>query len=166
VVLTVLTARVCLRTGYIVQKALVDNPAQPRRIQSIQVNASNYRPAAGADKLPYQLGRRFAPDRLDMLEASVLNSVLKPSANIDQMDIAENDSSKALQPQPSELRGQPRIHLGPSGANGSEVNPDGVCLCLNHVHASGVEANSTRESIVEVDQPCYLHARRGRALER
>ena len=87
-VLTVLTARVNLRSGYVVQKALVDDPAQPRRIQSTEVNASNYRPAAGADKLLYQLGRRFAPDRLDMLKASVLNSVLKPSANIDQMDIA------------------------------------------------------------------------------
>jgi hypothetical protein len=86
-----------------------------------------------------------------MLEANCLNSVLKPSAYIGKMDIAKYDSSKALRPQRTELRSQPRIHLRPTGADRSEVNPGSVCLRLNHVHAGGVEPHSTRDSIVEVD---------------
>jgi len=151
VVLTVLTAWISLSSGDIVQKALVDDPAQPRRIQSTQINASNHRPAAGLNKLPYDLGRRFAPYRLDMLEANSLNSVLKPSAYIGKMDIAEYDSGKPLQPQHTELRSKPRFHLRPTSADCSEVNPDGVSLCLNHVHAGGVEPHAMRDSIVEVD---------------
>jgi hypothetical protein len=151
VVFTVLTTRVSWGSTNVVWKALVDDPAEPRRIQSTQVNASNDRPPAGLDKLPYQLGRRFAPDRLDMLEASGLNSALKPSADIGKMDIAEYDSSETLRPQRTELRSQPRIHLRPTGADRSEVNPGGICLRLNHVHAGRVEPNSTSDRIVEVD---------------
>jgi hypothetical protein len=151
VVFTVLTTRVSLGSGYVVWKALVDDPAEPRRIQSTQVNASDDRPTAGLNELPYQFGRRFAPDRLDMLEASGLNSALKPSAYIGKMDIAEYDSSKPFRPQRTELRCQPRIHLRPTGADRSELNPDGVCLRLNHVHPGGVEPNSKRDRIVEID---------------
>ena len=82
------------------------------------------------------------------------------------MDIAKYDSSKALQTQRTELRSEPRIHLLPTGADPSELNPGGVCLRLNHVHAGGVEPNSTRDRIVKVDQPRYMHASGGRALER
>jgi hypothetical protein len=165
VVFTVLTARVSLGSSYVVWKALVDDPAEPRRIQSTQVNASDDRSTAGLDKLTYQLSRRFAPDRLDMLETCGLNSVLKPGAYIGKVDIAEYDPSKTLGPQRTELRSQPPIHIRPTGADRSEVNPGGVCLRLNHVHAGGMKPHSTRDGIMEVDQPRYVHASRGRALQ-
>src|SRR5882672_2886272 len=166
VVLAVLTARISLGSSYVVWKALVDDPAEPRRIQSTQVNASYDRPTTGPAKLPDQLGRSFAPDRLDRLEARRLNPVLKPCAYVGKMDIAKYDSGKALRTQRTELRSEPRIHLRPTGADHSEVDPRGICLRLNHVHAGGVEPNSTRDRIVEVDQPRYMHASGGRALER
>src|SRR6266550_693869 len=101
-----------------------------------------------------------------MLEAGGLNPVLKPRAYVGEMDIAKYDSSKALRTQRTELRREPRIHLRPAGADDSEVNPGGVCLRLNHVHAGSVEANSTCDRIVKVDQQRYVHASGGRALER
>jgi hypothetical protein len=86
-----------------------------------------------------------------MLETSGLNSHLIPGAYIGEMDIAENDSSKTLRPQRAKLRRQPKIHFRPTRADRSEVNPGGVGLRLNHVHASGVEPNSTRDTIMKVD---------------
>ena len=86
-----------------------------------------------------------------MLEAGRLNSVLKPRAYVGKIDIAKYDSSKTLRTQRTELRGKPFIYLRPTCADRSEVNPGSVCLRLNHVHAGGMEPNSTRDGIVEVD---------------
>jgi hypothetical protein len=97
--LAILAARVGLGGTDLVEKALIDDPPEPRGIQPIQIHACNHSAAAALYELSYQFGRLSTPNRLDMVESGGPYPALKPGADVHEVDVAENDSSETLRPQ-------------------------------------------------------------------
>src|SRR5439155_19196400 len=66
--LAVLAARIDARARDIANEALVDRATEPRRVELRRLDAREHGPPADRDEFREQIGRRLAPDRLDVLE--------------------------------------------------------------------------------------------------
>jgi len=53
---------------------------------------------------------------------------------------------------------KPTLHLGPQGADASQLDSRGNRLGLEHVDTSGVEPDPARGGIVKVDEARHLDA--------
>src|SRR5260370_2831237 len=98
-----------------------------------------------------------------MLKPGGGHALFVPRPNIGEVDVAEKDSCKPLPSERRQLLTELRFHLGPSGGDGAEADPDRRRLRVQHLDAGGVESNTPGGRVVEGDEavdvkPCLARA--------